>query len=716
MKLKIKWNLRNKIILPTAVLIILGMGISTVVSYYYSFSFINELSQNRFEIQVQSNAARISDWLNGRMVEINSWASNKTLETATLDTFMGKAARKSAGDLLANLLQDYKNYESILLLDKKGVVIATGSKEEANAKALSGDRDFQKAMQGEVVISNVFKSTKSGKAVFNIFNPIYLDGTDSVAQNIQGVLMSTLSMETIARDYVNPIKYGKTGYGFLIGKDGTTVIHPDDKLVLNLNVHDLPFGKDLMADKSQIFNYTFRDVDKFAAMSVIPLAQWRLALTSNVDELMAAAYKIRNMLVVIGVLVVVFVGVGVWLLMGRIVIKPIHKVVDFAKKFKVGDLSARLETGSDELGQMGEALNGVVKEMAYRAECAKGIAAGDLCQEIKVASEKDVLGQALSDMVDSLNNMVGELLASGRQVNEGARQISDTSQSLAQGATEQASSLEEISASMSEIGTQTKGNAENAVQANQLATEARNAGQEGATRMGEMVGAMTAISESSQQIAKIIKTIDDIAFQTNLLALNAAVEAARAGKHGKGFAVVAQEVRTLAARSAKAAQETADLIEGSSHKVAAGNEIAEKTASALSGINETITKVADLVGEIAAASNEQAQGISQINVGLSQIDDATQQNTANAEETSAAAQALSAQATQVQALLGRFNIKDEDASCGAAFTRTEVSQVKPSRPQAKIKGGWGQDPPASAGKTVRPDQLIALDDSEFGKY
>ena len=714
MKFRMKWNLRNKIILPTAMLIILGMAASTLITSYYATDAINSVSENRFEIEVNSNADRISDWLDTKLMEIDSWASDKTLVAATQDSFMGKAARKTSVKLLARLLGDYKDYESIILVSKAGEVIVSGFSGEVKTKSLSSDQNFQNALRGEQVVSDVYRSEKSGKVVFNLLTPVYPDAADRIANNVQGILMCTLTLETIAQKFVYSIKYGKTGYGFMVAKGGDLVIHPDPSLVLKLNTYDLPFGKEMMSGNAKTIRYQFQGVDKFSALKVVPRSGWRLVLTSNVDEFMANAYKIRNLLGIIGLLVVAFVGIGVWLLMGRIVITPIHKVVSLAKRLQVGDLSTQLETGNDELGQMGEALNGVVLGMRERAEAAKGIAAGDLCQDIQVASEKDVLGKALFDMVESLNNVMGELAASGRQVDEGARQISDSSQSLAQGATEQASSLEEISASMSEIGTQTKGNAENAVQANQLAGEARNAGQEGATRMGEMIEAMSAINESSSQIAKIIKTIDDIAFQTNLLALNAAVEAARAGKHGKGFAVVAQEVRSLAARSAKAAQETAELIEGSSHKVSVGNDIAEKTAEALEGINETISKVADLVGEIAAASNEQAQGISQINVGLSQIDEATQQNTANAEETSAAAQALSAQATEVQSQLSRFKIKDADSSCKTAYPGPGAGRVRPVRPAAQIQGGWGQN--ALPGKTVRPDQVIALDDGEFGKY
>jgi len=264
-----------------------------------------------------------------------------------------------------------------------------------------------------------------------------------------------------------------------------------------------------------------------------------------------------------------------------------------------------------------------------------------------VAYNSATVRRALSLLVSDLND-------SSSHVNRAAEQVSTASQVLAQGSGEQAASIEETGASLEEMASMTRSNAENAQKANDLAREARTAADRGAEDMRAMNQAMEAIKVSSDDIAKIIKTIDEIAFQTNILALNAAVEAARAGEAGMGFAVVADEVRNLAQRSAQAARETTAKIEGAIHKTAQGVGISQKVATALNDIVVKARQVDELASEVANASRQQTQGITQINTAVGQMDKVTQSNAASAEESAAAAQELNSQAVVMKQAVGEL--------------------------------------------------------------
>jgi methyl-accepting chemotaxis protein len=285
---------------------------------------------------------------------------------------------------------------------------------------------------------------------------------------------------------------------------------------------------------------------------------------------------------------------------------------------------------------------------------------------------------------------------------------------LSQGATEQASSIEELSASIEEVSAQTKENAQNASKANELADLAKDYAINGNEQMKRMLKAMDDINESSSNINKIIKVIDDIAFQTNILALNAAVEAARAGQHGKGFAVVAEEVRTLAGRSANAAKETTALIEDSIKKSEEGTRIAKDTAEALEKIFEEVKTVSDLVSCINNASDEQAAAIAQINQGIMQVSQVVQENSATSEESAAASEELASQAEALKEIVGQARLKR------GYFNGDSYEKVNPEVLQVIEKMSEKKTEQKSAAttrkKSSKSKESIVLSDKEFGKY
>ena len=339
-----------------------------------------------------------------------------------------------------------------------------------------------------------------------------------------------------------------------------------------------------------------------------------------------------------------------------------YNLDDVSNKIISAGLSADSQTYKGSFKKLALAFDLTLSDTSgYIEEISKNLEAishGNLTVQIT----RDFKGNfnAIKDSINvissTLNKTMSEISSSSDQVLSGAKQISISAQELANGAQQQASSVEELNATIDMINQQTRRNAESAMEATELSKKSTSNAQEGNNSMKDMLMAMSQIKESSNEISKIIKAIQDIAFQTNLLALNAAVEAARAGEHGKGFSVVSEEVRSLAGRSQESATETTNLIETSINRVESGSSIAESTSHSLDAIVKNAAEVSALISNISVASKEQAEAVAQVSEGLSQISKITQSNSAVSEETAAASQELNSQAELLRQLVAYFKI------------------------------------------------------------
>lgn len=413
-------------------------------------------------------------------------------------------------------------------------------------------------------------------------------------------------------------------------------------------------------------------LDKFSAL--------KLEQAHQKSEANKAGAHNAILFMVVFVMASIAVSVGLGLYVARIISRPVKEIVSVAGKIAGGDLNVEVVAipSRDEIGQ---------------------------------------LAQAFTVMVAHINRAMLTIQEATEQVASGAEQIASSGEVLSQGSTEQASSIEEITVSMAQVAVQTKQNAINANQASELASSSKEQALEGNIKMQEMIKAMSEINESSANISKIIKVIDEIAFQTNILALNAAVEAARAGQHGKGFAVVAEEVRNLAARSANAAKETTVMIEGSIKKADNGTKIANDTAHALNSIVDGVTRAAELVGDIAKDSNEQATAISQINQAIHQVSQVVQTNSATAQESASASEELASQAQVMRESVSKFRLKhDKEYFHGPEGVSPELLRTIEMLMEKKAARREQDEDANTYAMTLPSRGRIDLDDKEFGKY
>lgn len=540
------------------------------------------------------------------------------------------------------------------------------------------DREYvRQAMEGNVYVSEPLISKVTGELSIMVAAPLYSQG--NYGKSVAGVVYF-VPRETFLNDIVSAIQVGENSRAYMINKSGGTIADVTLDTITVQNIEEEaksdPALKELAAIHSEMrqgkngFGSYVNGEDKmFAAYAPVPGTDgWSIAVTA--PQLNYLASTRDAMVINIAVIAAsILISVIVALILATNIGRPMKACVKRMQLLVEGDLETPMPkiTSKDETGvlvrttqSLVEGLRIVINDISYLLnEMAN--------QNLDVHTEhEEVYVGSFQDILVSMRNMRLELSGAMRQVNHSAQevanassQLSSSAQTLSQGTAEQASSVQELAARISVISEEVKDTADGALdvrsQTHQTGEEVFLCNQ----KMQTLVEAMEKIQASSEEIEKILKTIDDIAFQTNILALNAAVEAARAGSAGKGFAVVAEEVRNLAGKSAQAAKNTSDLIGNSTDAVHIGTGIAQNTADVLLGVVNSIQTVVEAIDHIAVISGEQSESVERVSEGINQISVVVQSNSATAEEGAAASEQLSAEAASLKELVGQFTLSSE---------------------------------------------------------
>ncbi|MCX7715669.1 MAG: methyl-accepting chemotaxis protein [Clostridia bacterium] len=652
---KIREKIKLRVIVRVLILVLMMSAVlgtvAGVMSYYSAMESLEKSMMTTAEI----SASLVSNEMNNYLSVISGLASAGDFLGASAE---GKKSFLESRKKIYDWMYDYSYFD----LNGKDIFSS------ANA---AGTEYFMEAVSGMPNIYDPTRFEDTGKYHIVLSTPVKSDG------KVVGVLSVRLK-DNILLDIVNSIKVGQTGSTHIVNSKGTIIAHKDASKVGVENASEMAkkdpkfsvLGKindRMIKGETGFEKYNYNNLKKIQAFAPIPNTNgWSIGVSAIRTEFLTG---FRDSIILTLIVVVIFIFVGIWgaVQIGRMVSEPIglcvNRLLALSKKgdllTDVPKIKAKDETAVllNSLEETVDGLKGIIQDISHHLGT---IADGNLTETLDKEYNGDFspISQAIKKINESLNQAMGRINQAAEEVSTGSEQVSSGSQALAQGATEQASSIEEISATISDVSNQVKVNAANAVKANDAAKAAGESVRESNEKMAEMMGAMNEINASSEEIGKIVKTIEDIAFQTNILALNATVEAARAGSAGKGFAVVAEEVRNLAAKSAEAVKNTTELIQNSIQHAKKGSKMADQTAKALEGVIKNTKEVSEIIEEISQASNMQATAIVEITHGIDQITSVIQTNSATAEESAAASEELSGQAQMLKNLVRGFKIKD----------------------------------------------------------
>lgn len=654
----------------TWVLILVIVSLSCIFGLLCSIlnyrSSINLLEQTMTET-AQVAAKQISN-------ELQAYKSI-AYEAGCLDSLARSSVTKNEKLAIINQKNKVNDFVRGNLLDLRGNSLFDGKN--------YADRDyFKAAIKGQTFCSDPIVSKVTGVLTFIVAAPLWENGVPD--SNVVGVVYF-VPHEDFLNQAVSEIKVGQTGSTSILNHAGLTIASENAEKVGAENVMEraksdsslsakAAIVQNMIAGKNGFDHFKEDGMSRFGAYAPIEDTNgWSIVVSANQDEFLRGA---KLSILITALLVALFILAGIFIAnrFANSIAKPIKASADRLKGLAHGDFTSPVlkSTAKDETGELlrdlsvtVDTLNRTVSDLSYHLE---EIASGNFTSNLTMdyPGNFSKLKNSIRIIQESFNRSMGQINVSADQVSDGAGQVSSGAQALSHGASQQAGAVDELAQLVDDVSGQVQNTAKNAADVN---LKARNMGEQltlGNQQIQDLMTANDRISESSNEIRKIIKTIEDIAFQTNILALNAAVEAARAGSAGQGFAVVADEVRSLASKSAKAAKETAELIEGSIQAVKNGTGLTQGAVETMSTVVENAQVVVGVIDQISHASEREANLIQQITDSIEQIASVVQTNSATAEQSAAAAEELSSQAQLMKDMVKIFHLKTKREELKAA--------------------------------------------------
>nr|WP_312575917.1 methyl-accepting chemotaxis protein [Sedimentibacter sp.] len=654
-------------------LFIAGMLLLSLTGIVISLTVSNHFTDNEKEILYeasQSVSHEAAVYFERYISIVEQMANDKNLQNFLVNAKKGDDITEVDGFMtVANTVEETQKMDPDVIMsayiaeDSPSYYLAGPTVYSDSSYDITTREYYKSISDGVIYITDPYVDAITGGMVITITAPVRVNG------NIVGLTGIDIGIDNLSK-VVGDSKLGETGYFSLLTKANVITSHKDADNILK-SVNEIGISDSLLQNifnqNDEIVEYTYNNESYMGNSVSISDTGWKVISAMPKKEFLENNNELIIIIIIIYILTIIILSIIMFIIIG-IVAKPIKKITDITNKLAAGELDVDIDINSnDELGELAKSISSLTNRLKsyidYINESVSvldGFAKGNLVMKLEhdYNGEFSKLKSALVNVSEIFKETIGKIKYSSEAINANAEQVSSGSQTLAQGTTEQASAIEELSAEINEIYATISANAQNAENAGRISVEASEEVDKGNVQMRDMLSAMDEISNSSSEIGKIIKVIDDIAFQTNILALNAAVEAARAGSMGKGFAVVADEVRNLAGKSAEAAKQTTTLIENSILAINKGTELADETGKSLEKIVSKTKVTNELITEIVEASSHQTVSVNQIKDGIEQISSVLQENAATAEASAANSEELSSQSQILKDLVSQFNVDE----------------------------------------------------------